>query len=512
MKISENILVRKFSAPRFIVAAFILLAIILSLLLRLPSFNYILGNPYDTPFASSLVVLENWSTQAFRQHFFTPLITYVGEMNRYIWSSGVRFMNTEGLGYYVTAPPFSLILPFFIFKTLGLSFTELNLQLLNCFLHVIASLYIYSIVVFVTPREVGRTAAATIASCLFLLYGHHLWYYGNMYSWHIIWQYFWIISLYYSLHVVQALRSGRPPGRYLTFFFLSNFCAVYSDFQGVLFPAIFVLFLLFFCRRSKRIFSTLLVIIGSTFLPLLVCFLQYAEVSGGEVFLTIFQKGAEQSYRDEAVSLVSIVLFHYSNAYGLLALLVFSGYLGCRFLKPKEAKLTFSEATALVFSSTPVVLQHFLVLGWAASHPSSILRGSTFLFIFLGIVSQRLICFGLDRKSFRGVMIAFFLLLTSLWVFSINTYFRRVERNTVLDYSAIGARVAEHSNYDGVVFAITDLKLWLPLIYYSKRNIQKVESVQEARNWLKEHERKRGILFSISKSGLVEHQFVSDDL
>lgn len=96
---------------------------------------------------------------------------------------------------------------------------------------------------------------------------------------------------------------------------------------------------------------------------------------------------------------------------------------------------------------------------------------------------------------------------------------------SIISYEAIFARGTEYKNFENagqlikehvtdseVVFASSNFNMYPQLFFYSKRNIQPVDNVQEVQDWLRRYNRKCGTIFYFDdKLNFIEYEKVTSD-
>lgn len=117
-------------------------------------------------------------------------------------------MNERGDSYYMSFPPFSIILPFLLFKLLSLTPSVNILQIFNMTLHCIASIFIFMTIRLVMPDRNYRDFYAVFGSIIFIFTAPNLWFFSNVYSWDIFWHYVWVIAIYVFILALKNFNEG----------------------------------------------------------------------------------------------------------------------------------------------------------------------------------------------------------------------------------------------------------------------------------------------------------------
>jgi hypothetical protein len=488
------------------------LAFIFSFWVRSPNLGRSLADPYETSSAMSLIALENWSAAGAVRHHFAPLLTYPGEANRFVLDATMRVMSAAGEGYYTSAPPFSLILPHLLHRLFGIEPSRRSLQLMNSSLHLLAALFIFLALRLALRGRRYCDLCAGLGSALFVLLAPHLGYFCDVYDWHIFWEYFWIISLFFALVLVEQGESGLFSWKSTLLFGASNFLAVYSDYQGLLFPLAAAMF--FWIRRKKypRWRTLLFASVSSSALALILALEQYSQIAGWSALFGAAASKAQERSLTFQWTFLPWIWEHYQALYGSCLVLAGGVVLSLLVLTPRRAPATpralpeigTAEFALLVFSTIPVAVQHLLLLDYTANHRSAILRSGVFICCGIALLFQRLLAAprqDLAARAFKGACLAAYLLTI---VYNIELYRGPYSHSPdPLEYERIARVVRSEAASDEVVFAVSKVMLWMGVTYESKRNIQRVAGLNAARAWLRRYNRGKGIVLFINEGGEV---------
>ncbi|RMG40810.1 MAG: hypothetical protein D6719_09950 [Candidatus Dadabacteria bacterium] len=491
----------------FKVGLFILLFII-SAGVRLPNISTSLSDPYDTPTALVLVVLDVWSADGALKNKFLPRVTYPGQTNRYVLSSGVRLMNKEGIGYYTSSPPFSLILAYLVHRVLNMDATVVSMRLLNLVLGLIAALFFYEMMLLVLPTSEYRRKISLIGTVLFIFAAPHLWYFSQLYSWHIVWEYCWIATLYFVFRILSFEGKAGNIRRSLFYLGLANFLAVYSDFQGVLASLVIMSYACFVLGErpvAKGIFYSCCI---STIAALIITIVQYSSISGFSGLIDALEHIAFfRSSLAAGTNFWLIVAYHYVSAYALLLLYVISLLLLIMLPKENRGRVYFDskEKGFLYLTLLPVLIQHGLFLSWCAIHPSSILRAGVFICGSIVVLSNvfRRTPAGWELRNWEKILknaLIIVVLAYSVWQYY-EKYGHAVQPG---GFAVLGEEIRRKARNDEIVFMAPGRRVWMPLVYYSKRNIQGVSSDADAISWMITRNLHKGVVFHVNGDLIVE--------
>ena len=155
----------------------------------------------------------------------------------------------------------------------------------------------------------------------------------------------------------------------------------------------------------------------------------------------------------------------------------------------------------------PAILLVYLLLGhpvlhalvftqWTALHDYSIVKTMVFLAALLAWLFQK----SVTPKTPRLVRAAVVLALVVAAVLSLSRYESHfVYSENTARYRDLGRAIAAAAEESETVFTVAVELLVPQVIYYARRNPQRVRSREEALEWMKSHRRRRGRLFYIDR-------------
>ena len=173
---------------------------VVSVLVRIPTLNRPISKHHEFNLAFFLIPMEIWEKDGITAHSFVPPYTYFSENDKYISSPiGVQEGIKNGKNYYLSFSSFSYLLPYFLFQSLHLEITALNLQLYNLFLHLILILFLFKLLLLLFRNK----NAALLGSTLYLFAPGPLWFHGNAYTHHVLSVLFFVLTVYYVIKIYQ---------------------------------------------------------------------------------------------------------------------------------------------------------------------------------------------------------------------------------------------------------------------------------------------------------------------
>jgi len=474
---------------------------IFSIMVRYSYLNRPLSDHYEFVTAQSLLALKNWETQGALKHKFCILQSYSLKTDKFIWNTGMRIMNDKGDGYYVSEPPFSLILPYLIFKLFFIPINALNLQIFNLFFHALAVLFVYLTILLVLGSIKNREFYALLGSVFFIFLPSNLWLFSNIYSWDIFWHYLWVAGIFFAILIFTNISEGKFKFTNLYVLGVLNFLLVYTEYQGLLFALSLALFALYRIKSSpiyKKIIFSLLV---SSILAFSLFFLQNSTICGPRKLAWLLSEKANLNcafpylfIKHNYVRLTIHYLKYYAAPLFLIILLVFIVTKG----KVTRLSQIFSgrEKLILYLAVFPVLIHHFFAIDWSARHDYSVLKSSLSISFLIAILFSKLK--GIAKHNSLVSLILIFILASSL-SFSIFVYriYCSGSKNPGRYYE-IGEAIKNNISREEVVFTISDIWIIPQVIYYSGRNIQIVSNSVEAKDFLRYRVINSGKIFYIN--------------
>lgn len=494
---------------KFRIIALLLLIFLASVVVRLPNINRPLSKHHEFVTAVALIILDNWETQGASTFSFNPVMNFPGKANKYInnWASTTgEMIDKHGNYYYVSHPPFAYIFPYTVFKLLHVKPSVLSINLFNLFTNFISALFIYFIICLLGQQKPFYKIywSGVIGFAIYLFSTGVLWFQCNTYMSDMLVHSFFIINVYIILKLLMRKKYYSP--KYLIYFSIFLFFMIYTSWLGIFFA--FSVFIYSFIKlRKEPVFIPLNLItlfVSSTAILLFV--FQYSHINGAEAYFNqMLQRVGERGslhkdlsfftqIKNYLLSLISIIKT-YTTSYLPLFLLLLS----FAFLVVKKTKLrivfTKNGYRFLWLSVLPVLLLH-LSLSNYSGHDFVSLYGSLFLSVLIAILYDKL----KEAKTLSnyvlnaGVLVVIF--SSILMYFFIN---RPGKYSLKGDYYAqsmeLGEQIAQTAKKDEVVFSLGKAIIDPQLIYYAKRNIKKVNSEQEAIDFLKKRDIKNGIIY-----------------
>ena len=494
---------------------------LLSIFVRLPHFDRPLSKHHEFVTAVSLRVLDIWHAEGATTYGLNPVMNYPGEANKYInnWASTTGEMLDEaGNFYYVSHPPMAYILPRAIFSLLQVKPSVKAIQIFHLSINLICALFIYLIVCLLGQQKpFARIYWSGIVGVLIYLFSPGvLWFQMNTYMSDMLVHLFFVLNVYTILKLLMRKRFFSP--KYLVYYAVLLFLMIYTSWLGLFFAFSVFTYSFIKLRNTKVHIPLNLVTLFVTLASLALLYVQYKGIAGSEAYIDqmmnrIAERGSVQEDAGLLAQISSIahmiirVVSTYVSSYLPHFLLLFSFV----YLTLTRAKLrivfTKNGYRFLWLSTLPILLLHFFLLNYSG-HDFVSLYGSLFLAVLIAILFDKLKTAKTLTYSQLTLGIGFVVLSSISLYYYINRPGEYSLSGDRYDHSQVlGKEIHENALDDHVIFIQGELSVDPQLIYYAKRNIQKVSSKEDAQEFLKEHPCKKGQIFRYDDS--QEEGFVS---
>ena len=366
------------------VAVYVLLVIIslISLIFRFEEIRNNQTYNYEWDSAGVLRYMDVWDRAGFFESSFMPVVTYPGEVNKYIDNQaslerGRKVLsNGEGTLYYVSYPPFGYYAPYLTLHALDLDPNIINLRAFNIFVQFATAFVIFLILCAITKKYfIGVIGYTFYIFIPISMYAHTLYYMSNM-----LVQFFFALSAYLfyliiTRHKYQQDARERFDG-ILWLFVLSLALAVYTEWIGIFLCAAIFLYAIFI---KKTVYGRLL-IISSIAIPVIVVsftVIHYALASDFLYFITVMTERYLTAYSEGSTSLldmghVKILLLRYAEwfVYVFFLMIILVASIVVKFLRTSDdifKTLLRKEVYAVMFVLLfPVLAHHIVFLDWSA--------------------------------------------------------------------------------------------------------------------------------------------------
>ncbi len=490
---------------------YILTLFLISVGIRVPNLNRPLSYHHEFVTAHVLRILEIWNEEGISKSNYNPKVNYKGEENKFIKNQGTDLVDKEGNYYYLSYPPFGYYLPYFIAQLTRQNISVSFLQIFNMALHLIGCIIIALILrLFTFSKDILNKTVLVAASFYFLAPGP-LWFHSNTYMVDMLSEVLLLIQVYILSLIIVRRKTNIV---LLLSLFAITFFHCYTEWLGYFVSLSCIGILL---SRYRTLDARKNIIIGISMASLIALSLtlyQYASIGGVDAFIETANNKLQQrtGWNQLTDSLGSYLLnfvqigINYGTSYLpiillLLGLLIMS-FIRNRFITPapfspdsyrEEGSTTLK--VLLILTVLPITLHH-MVFSNFSGHDFAVLKSAGILSI---IVSFLLVHYVKQSRLLAVITIIIGICNVSIYYF-INRPGEVSFRGKSYDhYLKQGSYINQIVQKDEVVF-LKGGDLSPQVVYYAKRNIKKVESIADARQYLIEVSLDKGVLFYLDNS------------
>ncbi|MEO6870554.1 MAG: hypothetical protein ABI168_12965 [Ginsengibacter sp.] len=485
---------------------------LLSVLVRLPNINRPLSKHHEFVTAISLRIIEIWQMDGAAKYDFNPVMNYPGAANKYInkfASTTGKMVDANGNYYYVSHPQFAYIFPYLAFQLLHVKATVLSIEIFNLAINFLSALFIYLIIGTLREKK-SFEKIDWIGLCGFVVYLFNagvLWFQCNTYMSDMLVHFFFVAGTYYLL---QLFLNKHTSGKDFILYAATLFLMIYTSYLGIIFAFSVFLYSVTRLKRRKIYRQTILITILVSIAAIGLFVYQYCKINGLENYVDQLRNRFQvrsglqdsSSFLNKAkdfISFISQIVTNYLTSYFpfilLLAFLIYKA-IKRRFL----LKFNHQNFLFIWISVLPVLLLH-IFLSEYSGHDFVSLYGSLFLSVAIALLFDKLI----RSKSLQvsGLQILFFV---SIIISLISYYYinRPGEISLMGDEYSIskqrGLEIKNTSTNDAVIFTFVSAGIDPQLIYYAQRNIKEISTKEQAFDFLKSRNIKRGFIYYISNA------------
>jgi len=482
----------------------VLFFFIASIVIRIPFLDKPLGDQHEWVTAHTLIALDNLDNRPLKEHWFRNIQTYPGAANKYINWVTTRIMDKNGISYYTSYPPFAIILPYILFKLFAVKFTVLNLEILNLLFHFISTIFIF-LLLYKLIKTQQRTIPAVIGAAIHIFLYPNLWFFSTTYSWDILWHHFFIIELYIFYSIIDQNKAQTKQINRLIFLLgIINFLTIYTEYQGLFFAVGVMIYCFIF--RLKPIYQRLFIIMLITSVLLLILvIIQYGTIAGFSTFLNsmfnkLFIEYGTLGTCEHGCS-VALMLQNYEKLFSYLFIPVTGIMVIFLIVRSRQKNVLFSKNVLWTLGLTilPLFLHHLFLFPDAAAHHFALVKFSIIMSLVLPIIIASIID-SLHGKAKIIIAVALCLIVSQFLVVSTQRYIKDYPEKTGKEkYQQLGAKISAILGDEDVGFIVTKEIINPQLIYYTKRNLQQVNSEKEASDWCVDHHVTLGQLFVVDR-------------
>ncbi len=458
-----------------------------------------------------LSTLSIWEKNGMANHYFSPVWTFNNPADKITNSlGGVR--DKEGYTYYVSYPPLSFILPYFVFKITGQDVSVGGIRVFSLLVHFICALLIFLIVYKFSKKHLSEDyfIPAYVAFCFYVFATGNLWFHSNFYFADSLVHMFILGLIYVFLSILQQPEIKTTRNIFLVF--IITFLGIYTEWLA-LFTAFFILlFFIFKSFKTKIYIKYSLSIITATVSSLGLTVFQYSCIAGYSIFknYSLLKFSSRSGFNEQtAVDGTSIYnLQSYKTIYsnyltnynylGSFALLCGFAFLMLYFvnLKTKKVKFEFNPLLILILISLSVAIHHVVFFNFTAIHDVSTLKISLPICLFVGYFFSLVFTYaGEVSKKITQVFAVLF--CTAFIFYSSQEYLRLNSDASDKHFQKLtGDAVVKYAKPHELVF--TNVGISPVLMWHAQRNLVQSDNTKKCAEILDSLNYSKGIFFKIS--------------
>lgn len=500
---------KRFSFPVIIILISVFL---LSVLVRLPNINRPLSKHHEFVTAISLRIIEIWQMDGAAKYNFNPVMNYPGAANKYInkfASTTGKMVDANGNYYYVSHPPFAYIFPYMVFQLLHVKATVLSIEVFNLAINFISALFIYLIIGTLRGRK-SFERIDRIGLCGFVVYLFNagvLWFQCNTYMSDMLVHFFFVAGAYYLLQLFINKGSSK---KYFILYAGTLFLMIYTSYLGIIFAFCVFLYSVFRLKKGKIYRQTILITIVVSIAAIGLFVYQYCLINGLENYVDQLRDRlqARSGLQDsssflikskEFIYFISLIVTNYITSYfPFILLLAFFIYKAVK--NRLHLKFEYHNFLFIWISVLPVLLLH-VFLSEYSGHDFVSLYGSLFLSVAIALLFEKLTRSKSVRVRSLQILVLLSLILSVISYYYINRPGRLSLNGD--DYSISkqrGLEIKNTSTNDAVIFTFVSAGIDPQLIYYAQRNIKEISTKEQAFDFLKSRNIKRGFIYYTSNT------------
>lgn len=479
---------------RIINISLLILVFTISVIIRLNNLKEPVGRHHEWLTGHVLMTLNIFDKNGASNHYYSPVLTFNTEADRYIFSQN-KFKDKNDYCYYVSYPPLCFLLPHAVFTSLGLKPSIMGLHIIGLCVQLLIGLLIYFLLLKMFNRKLNEPLfiPAFFAFCLYTFASGNLWFHANVWFADMLVPLFIVGLLYIAYHLLQNENAGY---KWYILLFITCFLGAYTEWQ-MLFVS-FIFCAIFFIKgfKKRKNFLIVITIAAATVLSLGTTYTQYTSIAGRENLIEALKSkykqrsGTDHTSADGGLSWDNPyskfrIAEHYEKNYSVLldyswyALLLFSILLVFQRMLEKKI-INFNHLLIFLVLLLSIIIHHIIFYNFTAVHDFSALKTTLLLSVFCGFV----MAFWRDLFEFkRKVKILFvitnLILIGMFYHFSsLNYYKYNIISNSHRFHQAFGEIVTKHIKPNEIL--LSSAPITPESMCYANRNVLTVPTLSDA--------------------------------
>lgn len=488
--------------------AVLLLIFTASIVFRAPYMDRPLSHNFEWLTAHTLIVQQIWFEEGALKNKFAQKMNFNNDADKFINNASMsNHYNDYPIGFddsyfYLSNPSFGLIPPYLLFKAFNIYPTPKAIQFFNLGLQLLCSLLLYLVIERKTHiASQAFNFPAIVAGAVYILLPTTLWFHSNVYYIEIFVQLPFILTVFFATLYFDETDTSRK-NVYLYLLSISLFFTATTEWIGALLGATLCLYTLLNLRKGldTRLFIfTCLATAGglAAFIAHNSMVVGFTDFINHEIRQFFFQTNTAGNLTPEKQAKLSAILSHYFiGTFPVLALILATIIGAIAAISWSDCKSRFG--TIIFLFLLPCLVHHTLLSRFTTEHWYAILKSTFFLASLLALLVYY------NQFLFKNKFVfylTFILVALTLTQKSHHSYlYHAITGGNPQHYQILGNFISSQAKDDEVIFLINH-DAWPQLLYYARRNLQPVSTIEEAQNWLdtKGTKAEKAIVFNLEK-------------
>lgn len=490
--------------------ALLLLLFAISIAVRYANLKAPLDRREEWQTGHVLTTLSIWEQNGIANHNFSPVWTFNSPGDKITNSLG-GLRDQQGYTYYVSYPPFSFILPYFVFKITGQAVCVGGIRVFSLLIHFLCALLIFLIVYKFFSKTIKNDLfiPAHVAFCFYIFATGNLWFHGNFYFADTLVHLFVLSTLYLVIFIIEQPDKNLIHKNLLLFTLL--FFGIYTEWLALFFTSVMAVFFVLTSLKNKIYLNYLFTSVLATILSVSLIIYQYSKIAGFQALIDFWyfkfngRSGfdelnaidgssiyVEQSYKDIYANYLSN--YNYLGDFTLLCAFAFLILLLVNH-KTKKVEVKFSPIVVLGLISIAILVHHFMFFNFTVIHDISTLKITIPVCLFLGYFFGVVFEYGNQSKN---LVSGFSILFCSAFIFYSSREYLIINsgHNDAYAQKLVGEAACKYSKPDEIVF--TNVGISPVMMWHAKRNVMPSLSTNGCLKTLDSLHYQKGIFLKVS--------------
>jgi len=365
------------------VVAIVLIAFLLSIVIRIPNLHRPLSKHHEYLPAVVLINAISWKQAGGGYIFhYTPVMNYQNKGDKFL---GNEVLTKDGNVVYLSIGPGWYMLPYFFFTIADTPVSVAGLRILNLLFGLLTLMLCILLFNSILSKENRKKNTMIVTACLVMLFSPGaLWYSGNGYTHTFMMLPFAILVMMALLPMFEA--ANRISGARLILLFFLLLLGIYMDWFTLFIGVTAIVYSLFKLRQDRRYLLLTGIIVAGLICGVSLIFWQFASYAGFEETKQYWEGRFQINRSLPGLRKTAMLIMHYVTAYLPLLIALF---LCLASSLRKGSLLSGSEKSFAVIWGGAVVLYHLNFSNWSFVHEFSVIPASPLIaFLFARYCSE----------------------------------------------------------------------------------------------------------------------------